>query len=191
MASSYAVNQRNAQSLAEIEAGMDRWQRDAFRIQRRNALATMQGSLLDGNVAAKAVTRGRMRRDASGTYIMTGYFTLLKYMWGSSPEALDRSLGFGLNAESGEDARLARTGADILILREALTVDDFDLRGYSHLPDGLSRSDLKPGEQFNPAYPPAAGVPQWRLFAPKKASYICTVGPGEKIHIRSFNPQER
>lgn len=178
-------NPRNGMTLAQIESGMDRWERDAFQRQRTIALSAMSGTLQDGNIPVKAVQRGQARRDAAGYYLMTGYFTILKFIQGRALAEVDWYMGLD------EQASLATQGADILLLRDPIERDDFDLRGYSNTPDGISRSQLGPDEEFNPAYPPGAGVPQWRLFAPKRASLVLTVMPGSKVDVLAFSPRDR
>lgn len=59
---------------------------------------------------------------------MKGYFTLEKYIVGKNPDELERALGFSKGTLAD--------GAEIYGFYNLPELDEFELRGYTHLPEG-------------------------------------------------------
>lgn len=103
------------------------------------------------------------------------YCSTIKYVLGRRPAEMERILGFAPGSKlSG--------GAEVFFVSPLPTIEEFDLRGYSHLPEGRSvGDDYRP----HPAYPPGLGAPQWELSVSQaQLHHLATVGPNETFRYR-------
>jgi hypothetical protein len=101
-----------------------------------------------GNTLVKVMPKG-MRPDPAR---MIGYCTTIKYVIGRTPALMERTLGFRA------DSKLAE-GAAIFRVWPLPAPSQFEFRGYTQTPQGISTAVQAP----HPDYPPGLGVPQWEL----------------------------
>ena len=103
-----------------------------------------------------------------------GYCTTIKYLLGRTPSEMERDVGLRVGTK-------LKNGAEIFLVRPIPTSDQFELRGYTQLPDGYSTSE--PDYKAHPDYPPGSGVPQWDLHKYKQdqLKHLASVKPGEKF----------
>ena len=129
---------------------------------------------------AKVVRRAADEKTVDGYKTIRGYFTRLRFLLGYTPRELDRILGFGATESLS-------TGCDIYLAAELPKPDDFEIRGYTNTPNGISRSQLAPGADFDPRWPPGAGVVQYELAEGRslRARHVASIGPTEKIYYRT------
>lgn len=90
-----------------------------------------------------------------------GYCTTIKYIVGRTPAEMEQAVGFASNTKLAQ-------GAEIFLVRPLPMAAQFELRGYSHTPEGISTSVKTP----DPRYPPGLGVPQWNLVGCKQADHL-------------------
>ena len=105
-----------------------------------------------------------------------GYCTTLKFIVGRDPEEMEDILGFA------RGTRLLN-GADIFRIDPLPSRDQFELKAYSYLPDGVPQMG---GKVINPLFPPGKGAPQWKLvnYPWSLLKKLATVLPGEKFVCR-------
>jgi hypothetical protein len=84
----------------------------------------------------------------------TGYCTTFKFIVGRTPVEIEEIVGLA------KDSKLFH-GADIFVVDPLPLLPQFELRGYSQCPAGVSTST--PGYIPHPGYPPGLGAPQWEL----------------------------
>jgi hypothetical protein len=98
--------------------------------------------------------------------IVQGYFTQQKFIWGKTPEEMERILGvFGKFQQ----------GVCVLEFEAPLKPGDFENRAYTYLPDGR---EFQPGTGET-MYLPGKGAPQWVLTRKVQAKCIATLIPGQ------------
>lgn len=105
--------------------------------------------------------------------IPVGYCSSVKYVAGRTPAAIENIMGFRLGS------KLA-AGAEIYVVWPLPTSDQFDLRGYTHTPEGIPTDKKVP----HPDYPPGLGAPQWdlaRVEQAKHLKWLSTVLPGQEF----------
>ncbi|HYP07336.1 MAG TPA: hypothetical protein VER03_13980 [Bryobacteraceae bacterium] len=92
-----------------------------------------------------------------------GYITQERYLLNKTPREMRDILGL-------RPADLA-SGARVLALTQPLTLQDFENKGYTHLPAG---------QVWTPAsfYPPGQGAGQWKLLRERPAVLVEDVEPG-------------
>lgn len=107
----------------------------------------------------------------------SGYFGTSVGMFGKSPLGIAKLLGL-------KPAEYAN-GADIYRLKRLPTKDEFEVRGYTHFPDGVA---LPAGKRADPdGYPPGTGALQWELVQPVQMEFVCSLGPGEVLTQEKLN----
>ncbi|MBP2293212.1 hypothetical protein [Azospirillum rugosum] len=118
-----------------------------------------------GDALVKVVPRGS---PFFGT--VAGYVTTIKYVVGRTPGEVEKIVGFA------QDSKL-KDGMDIYEIVGLPNLHQFDIRGYSQCPAGISTDVMEP----DPMYPPGLGAPQWELKreTPMRARHIATVLPGQ------------
>jgi hypothetical protein len=92
-----------------------------------------------------------------------GYITQERYLLNKTPREMREILGL-------RPSDLA-TGARVLVVTQPLTLQDFENKGYSHLPAGQQWTPLS-------SYPPGKGAGQWNLIREIAATLIEDVQPG-------------
>ena len=104
---------------------------------------------------------------------VSGYFTVLTALSGLTPEQMRDMLGLRVSDLAN--------GADIYKLREVPGVNDFEVRGYTTLVDGLR---LAPGLREDSAgYRGGWGALQYTLNVRVPAVFYAHVAPGEPFVI--------
>jgi Domain of unknown function (DUF4157) len=115
-----------------------------------------------GNQLVKVISAER-----ESTATITGYVTELKFVEGRTPSELEKILGL----PEGELDK----GAIIKRLDQLPNEKQFDLRGYTHRPEGRAYVT-------GAKYPPGLGAPQWKITEPIAATTIGEVKHGEVFH---------
>lgn len=92
-----------------------------------------------------------------------GYITQERYLLNKTPREMRDILGL-------RPIDLA-TGARVLALTQPLTLQDFENKGYSHLPAGQVWTPVS-------SYPPGTGAGQWKLLREIPVILIEDVEPG-------------
>lgn len=137
----------------------------------KNALAQMS--------AAGARNIVRISKVGPIDTAVKGYITRLESIIGSTPGQIERILGL----KPGELAG----GAHIYRLNRLPNRAEFDVRGYTTLPDGVQ---LPLGKTLDPGgWPPGQGVIQWQLKNLLPAAFLYELPPGEAFSIFSAQPR--
>lgn len=145
----------------------------------------MSGSLHIAKLKAMAISvwkRGGMdtlvkvapRGTTPNAAYTAGYCTTFKYIVGRTPAEMEDIVGLA------KGSKLAG-GADIFVVDPLPTPVQFELRGYTQLPDGVATNS--PGYVPHPRYPPGLGAPQWELSAYPQSGLkrIASVLPGQRF----------
>lgn len=105
---------------------------------------------------------------------MIGYCTTFGAIVGRTPIEMEATVGFAPNTKLVH-------GAEVFLVRPLPRADQFQLRGYSQTPAGVSTGD--PSYVPHPDYPPGLGVPQWDLdgHAQSALRHLARVDPGQKF----------
>jgi hypothetical protein len=103
-----------------------------------------------------------------------GYCTSFKFVAGRTPVQMEQVIGL----RSG--SKLAH-GASIYRVVPLPTGGQFDLKGYTQLPGGMSTVDV--GYQQHADYPPGLGAPQWDLarLGQGNLAWLADVLPGQRF----------
>jgi hypothetical protein len=133
------------------------------------------------NQPAKIWARRQTGKAAEETignlFEVTGYFTLLKYLFNRTPRDIEGILGLAPQKLS--------SGADILVIIDELSGDQFAPRYTSAWSAGASPRDLHHhGAKYHPDYPPAnTPVYQWVIYRnkPARARKIATLAYNEQF----------
>jgi hypothetical protein len=108
--------------------------------------------------------------------LVSGYVGFWQSLAGKTPAEMRRILGL-------RDQDLV-TGAIIYRLHQVPDLNDFEVRGYSTLPDGLP---LPAGHRHDGGgYPAGEGVLQYKLLNPVPASVVCHLAPGQPLTLKLF-----
>jgi hypothetical protein len=102
-----------------------------------------------------------------------GYITQERYLLNKTPREMRDILGL-------RPVDLA-TGARVLALTQPLTMQNFENKGYSHLPAGQVWTPVS-------AFPPGEGVGQWKLVYEVNATLIQDVQPGTRYSRGEQHP---
>ena len=150
-----------------MNAIIEKYEADALKIRKNNAKAVWaQGGL---KILAKAM--GADKKPDRGYKI--GYCTTLQALLGLTPAEIERRIGLRVGSK-------LIGGAVIYIVTGELKHADFNLRGYTQTPAGVSTSD--PEYVENKDYPPGTGVPQWEILVPQsRLKRVGEVATGEKL----------
>jgi hypothetical protein len=119
-------------------------------------------------------------RDELGReFLVTGYITLLKFLLGRTPGQIEKMVGFRPGALGA--------GADVLVLVDVLSADQFAPRGTSAWSAGASPRDLERHDaRPHPDYPAASEpVYQWVIHRhrPARARKIATLDYGQPLQL--------
>jgi len=103
-----------------------------------------------------------------------GYCTTIKYLVGRTPIEIEQLVGLARGSK-------LVAGVEIFVVDPLPTPGQFELRGYSQCPAGVSTDT--PGYIPNPGYPPGLGVPQWELkgYPQSGMRRIASVPPGQRL----------
>jgi len=104
----------------------------------------------------------------------SGYFTQQKFIWGKTPEEMERILGI---------IDKLKHGACVLQFLAPLKASDYENKAYSYLPNG---KEYKP-DPNEKMYVPGKGAPQWRLTRQVTAKCIAKLLPGQPFDKSSLN----
>ncbi|WHQ68604.1 hypothetical protein [Methylorubrum extorquens] len=105
-----------------------------------------------------------------------GYFTIWAAVAGKDPDGIRHTLGL-----RSQDLV---AGAFVYKLLRVPEPHEFEVRGYTTLPDGIP---LKEGEKKDAGgYTPGTGALQYTLINPVPAKLVCKLGPGEKLTLERF-----
>lgn len=111
-----------------------------------------------------------LRDEVEPKIMATGYITVLAAISGKTPEEMVKTLGL----RGGKDLI---SGAVVYQLTRVPTKDEFKVRGYTTLPDGLR---LKPGIKADAGgYGPGHGAWQVTLTEGIEATQMAVVHPGK------------
>lgn len=131
------------------------------------------------NTLVKVTPRG-MTPNASMTI---GYCTTLKFVVGRTPAEMEAIVGFQ------QGSKLAH-GAEIFLVNPLPLPEQFELRGYTQTPAGVSTSAAHYVPV--PGFPPGLGAPQWELKRVSQSAlkWIATVNPGQRFtyHPSGWRP---
>ncbi len=107
-----------------------------------------------------------------------GYCTKFKYIAGRTAREIEGIVGFAA------DTKLVH-GAEVFTVTPLPKAHQFELRGYSNTPAGVSTSD--PLYVPHALYPPGYGAPQWDLcfYDQSHLLHLLTLGPGVKLSYMS------
>jgi hypothetical protein len=107
-----------------------------------------------------------------------GYCTTFKYVVGRIPNEIEEIVGLA------KGSKLVG-GADIFIVDPLPQPAQFELRGYSQCPAGISTNAL--GYIPHPGYPPGLGAPQWELLGYPQTGlkWIASVAPGQRLSYQA------
>ncbi|HET9904796.1 MAG TPA: hypothetical protein VFQ27_13960 [Xanthobacteraceae bacterium] len=110
-----------------------------------------------------------------------GYCTTLKYVLGRAPGQMESIVGLA------PGSKLVH-GAEIFTVRPLPSAGEFDLKGYTQTPAGVSTSD--PAYVPHPGYPPGEGVPQWDLarVPQSRLIHLASVPAGAVFHHSMLPP---
>ncbi|MEM9060932.1 MAG: hypothetical protein AAGD13_10770 [Pseudomonadota bacterium] len=155
-----------------MNAILEKYEADALKIRKNNAKSVWaQGGL---KMLAKAMA-SEMAPDPGRNI---GYCTTLQALLGLTPAQIERQIGLRVGSK-------LVGGAVIYIVTGELEHADFNLRGYTQTPAGLSTSSAEYQEwddQTKLDYPPGTGVPQWEILAPQsRLKKVGEVAAGEKL----------
>jgi hypothetical protein len=103
-----------------------------------------------------------------------GYCTTFKYIVGRTPVEIEEIVGLARGSK-------LVGGADVFVVNPLPQPTQFELRGYSQTPAGISTN--APGYIPHPGYPPGLGVPQWELLGYPQTGLrrIASVAPGQRF----------
>lgn len=105
-----------------------------------------------------------------------GYFGKSAGMSGRSPQQIAKLLGL-------KPEKYAK-GANIHRLKQLPLKHQFEVRGYTHFPDGVA---LPPGKSADPGgYGPGEGALQWELVEAVPMEFVCSLGPGEVLTLEKL-----
>ncbi|WP_144766554.1 hypothetical protein [Methylobacterium dankookense] len=142
---------------------------------------------LQGNKHVKAHHWEKMKSVGAGKLVRVtnpvderntakGYFTIWTALAGKDTDEIRKTLGL-------KDTDLI-TGAFVYKLLRVPEPHEFEVRGYTTLPDGIP---LKAGEKTDAAgFPAGTGALQYTLVNPVPAKLVCKLGPGEKLTLERF-----
>jgi len=114
----------------------------------------------------------------------TGYCTTFKFIVDRTPIEIE---GIVVLARGGKLV----AGAEICVVDPLPLPPQFELRGYSQCPAGVSTST--PGYVPHPGYPPGLGARQWELsgYPQTGLKLIASVPPGQRFTYQSAWPPPR
>ena len=134
-----------------------------------------------GDTPVKVTARDRPLKDATGIPQASGYISTIKFLVGRTPREMEDVLGLGVNKYNGR--RVLDSGANIYILTRPPRIDEFELRGHTHMPDGrfTNDTDYAPKPEDARMYPPGLGAPQWQISSSVTvpARLIASLSAGE------------
>jgi hypothetical protein len=125
----------------------------------------------------KVTESTRPIRTRDGKPVCTGYFTEEIWVFGKTPAELERQLGMPAGAY--------RDGVKIWHITQFPNVDEFDIRAYTHLPDGKPyRPNPDPSKTD---YPPGLGANQYAILPPHAldCELIIMLAPGQTYSLAS------
>jgi hypothetical protein len=108
-----------------------------------------------------------------------GYCSTIKFVIGRTPAEMESVLGL----RSG--TKLS-SGAEIFAVFPLPSAEEFDLRGYTHTPEGIPTDVKTP----HPDYPPGQGAPQWdlsRVDQQRHLRWIATVPAGTRFSFLAMS----
>ncbi|HYM04828.1 MAG TPA: hypothetical protein VET85_17885, partial [Stellaceae bacterium] len=125
----------------------------------------------------KVTEAGRTILTKNGKPQCTGYFTEEKWVFGKTPAELERQLGM---AEGDY-----RAGVKIWHITTLPRIDQFDIRAYTHLPDG--KPYKPPTDSSQKDYKPGLGANQYTILYPHSldCELIIALAPGETYSLAS------
>lgn len=109
-----------------------------------------------------------------------GYCTLFKYVVGRTPAEMEAIVGLAAGSK-------LLNGAEIFTCDPLPRPDQFELRGYTQCPGGISTDS--PGYVPHPGYPPGLGAPQWELnnYPQSGLRWLATVPHGTVFSYPAAN----
>ena len=145
--------------------------------QSRNALRNC-GAPSGAPSAAFSGVGPRFRGVRAGLRFVSGAVPqhTLKYVIGRTPAQMESIVGLALGT------KLAG-GAEIFTIKPPPAESEFDLKGYTQTPAGISTSD--PNYVAHPGYPPGEGVPQWDLARVRQSRlvHLASVPAGKRLQL--------
>jgi hypothetical protein len=99
----------------------------------------------------------------------SGYFTQQKFIWGATPEEMERILG---------TLGMYWNGACVLEFLAPLQPSDYENKAYTYLPNGKKYEPDSQEKRFLPG----DGATQWRLRHPVPAKCIARLRPGQPFN---------
>ncbi|MEO1042548.1 MAG: hypothetical protein AAFX52_09670 [Pseudomonadota bacterium] len=128
-----------------------------------------------GETPAKVIAFDYAKPNKFGVWELEGYATKAKCLAGRKLEELDGLLGFG-------EARSVATKAVVLLATEVpASVDDFELRGLTHMEGGKFWNKGRPADPSKDDFIPGTGVIQFQLTKPLAGRLVHVLLPGDKI----------
>jgi hypothetical protein len=118
-------------------------------------------------------------RPSNSDEVMAGYCTSVKFLAGRTPAEMERILGFKAGTK-------LKDGAEIFRVDPLPSADQFELRGYTQLPDGVPQRN---GKVVDERYPPGLGAPQWDLkgYPQSGLKWLATVQSDQPFLCRYSN----
>lgn len=115
----------------------------------------------------------------NGAY-MAGYCTTFKFIVGRTPAEMEAVVGLASGSK-------LVNGADIFTCDPLPMAAQFELRGYTQCPGGVSTDS--PHYTPHPGYPPGLGAPQWELanYPQSGLRWLASVPHGVRFSFPAAN----